>query len=83
MAVQQEWTCTLYDILSHGVTLGFDHNTQVRMFQREGVHGEDGAGYTIVYHSSYEESLSNPDAVKIVDSFLEKYKLKQIKVLDD
>ena len=83
MALIQEWVCDNSDLNKYGEKLGYNWNHVCDLISKCGIYGEDGDGYTWVYHSSTGEGCSDVDMQKIIDYMLDSLGITDCKVLDN
>ena len=68
------------DLLFRGVFLGYDWNTICDWISKNGVYGEDGAGYAYISR----DGEYNPEEFQhIVTSILDEAQKDELKVIDD
>lgn len=83
MAIEQIWTMKSTDILFTGQKLGYDWNFLCREVSREGLHGQDGSGYTTMAREEIEDLASEALKAIFCHIFAEHPSMDEVTIIDN
>lgn len=83
IVVKKEFTCGNSDLNVIGVELGFQWNQVCDWIRKNGIHGEDGAGYYLLSYEGYDPKDLEVGMNIILKELFIQSNYEDIMILDD